>query len=94
MRTYLYSKWLTASPDVPREFYSKLDERRYETRKIEIFADGRVGIAPSKLHADKTQLGLEPVPSLFDIQKQGEFQTREITTAEFEKKWAEVSAKP
>jgi hypothetical protein len=78
---------------MPREFYSELDERRYERRKIEIFADGRVGIAPTHRPREKTQLGLEPVPSLFDIQKQGEFQTREITAAEFEKKWSEVTAK-
>jgi hypothetical protein len=37
---YIKVKWNHALPDEPVWFYSELDAERWETRKVEIFADG------------------------------------------------------
>lgn len=93
MRTYIYSKWHNPPAGFPFEFYSEMDSLRYETRKIEIFPGGKVGIANDKLSVSGTQLGLVPVPELEEIRAQPEFFVKEISADEFESKWKEAASR-
>jgi hypothetical protein len=43
--TYFKCKWNHAYRDEPVLLYSELDEERWETRKVEIFRDGKMGFA-------------------------------------------------
>lgn len=93
MTSYIYSKWKNTPAGCPAEFYSELDDRRYESRKIEVFPDGKVGYAFSGGSTLNTRLGIEPVPSISEIQSQPEFEIREISVNEFDTKWKELVEK-
>jgi hypothetical protein len=43
--TYIRVRWLHDAPDEPVDLWSELDCQRFETRKVEIFRDGRLGYA-------------------------------------------------
>ncbi len=92
MTTYIYSKWPNNSPEYPVEFFSELDEFRNETRKIEVFSDGRIGYASNTKNKYGTILGIIPVPSMNEIKSQLEFESREITKEEFEQKWLKATS--
>lgn len=93
MASYIHSTWKNAPPDSPVEFFSELDAHRYETRKIEIYANGRVGFASKSSSALDTRLSIEPIPSVAEIRIQPEFSVREIPKDEFEQKWKAVGAR-
>ncbi len=93
MATYIYSKWKQAAAGYPVEFYSELDQRRYETRKIEIFADGKIGHANQAVSVSGTRLGIIPVPPLAELKQLHEFVTEEISATVFEAKWNDVMHK-
>lgn len=38
---YLFVRWIHNFPDEPVLLYSELDKSRFETRKIEVFPDGK-----------------------------------------------------
>ena len=42
MSTYVEVAWLHDFEDEPVMLYSKLDDQRRETRKVELFPDGRM----------------------------------------------------
>lgn len=42
---YLKVRWFHENSDEPVVLMSELDASRYEVRKVEIFADGRIGYA-------------------------------------------------
>lgn len=69
-------------------FISELDEARWETRKIEIFPDGSIGYADSRVEHGGTRLGLVPLPSIADIAADPKFMPEEITREEFEDVWS------
>jgi hypothetical protein len=86
--------WLHSHPDEPILLYSELDKDRWETRKVEVFADGRIGFA-SETEATpvtKTKLSLEPLPTLDEIALDPQFQPVEISKEEFEKVWSARSS--
>lgn len=87
MSTYIYSKWKNSPAGSPVEFYSELDQHRYETRKIEVFANGKFGYASKIKATQETRLGITPVPVLSEIRSMPEFDIKEITKQEFEAKW-------
>ncbi|WP_020410818.1 DUF6881 domain-containing protein [Hahella ganghwensis] len=90
MSTYIYSQWISTPAGYPKEFYSELDPNRYETRKVEIFADGKMTYASTQKSIAPTRLGIAPVPTLAEIRSQTEFAVREITKQDFEKVWIEA----
>lgn len=90
MTSYIYSKWIKAPHGQPTEFYSELDGRRFETRKIEIYGKSKIGYASAKGATHGTRLGIEPVPSIEEIRSQPEFTVKEITKDEFDHKWKEL----
>ncbi len=93
MSTYIYSKWKNSPAGSPVEFYSELDPNRYETRKIEVFANGSLGFASSVKATDGTRLGITPVPHISEIRSQPEFDIKEISKKDFEVKWLEATKK-
>lgn len=92
MSSYIYSKWKNAPVDSPVEFYSELDASRHETRKIEIFPNGKLGYASTTKSTLETRLGVTPVPSILEIRSQPEFEVKEISSQEFESKWKEATS--
>jgi hypothetical protein len=86
--SYLSVRWLHKSADYPVELWSELDEHRFETRKVEIYADGRVGYASKTERTGDTVLGEEaPVPQLTEIASDPEFEPEETSRADFEARW-------
>ena len=79
--------WRHQDPKAPVLLYSELDSERYETRKIEIFANGQCGFADSREGMGGTFLGTAPVPRLEEIATDLQFVPAEITAEEFERKW-------
>jgi hypothetical protein len=86
---YLKVKWNHDFSEEPVWLYSELDPDRWETRKVEVFADGTIGFASANESRGSTRLGLEPVPPLIEIAAAKEFEPQEITQEEFEKAWSD-----
>ena len=87
--TYIKVKWIHTFPDEPVDIYSELDNDRWETRKIEFFADGTnryVGEDVASIDLD-SELSEEPIPSLIEIAADPQFEPVEITKEEFEVVW-------
>jgi hypothetical protein len=74
-------------PSEPTLLYSELDDARWETRKVEIFRDGKMGYASRITSSGLTGLGLEPVPPISIIASNPEFDPVEITKDEFDEVW-------
>lgn len=85
---YIRVAWKHQNPDEPTMLYSELDARRWETRKVEVFRNGRIGYASAEGESGGTQLGLVPVPEISEIAKEPEFEPVEITREDFESIWA------
>lgn len=93
MTTYLYAKWKNAPADSPVEFYSELDDARWEKRKVEVFPDGHIGYASaSKSLNDGTRLSIVALPPLHEITRQIEFDAKVISADEFEAAWQRATA--
>lgn len=71
----------------PVRLVSLLDRNRYEIRKLEFFRDGRVGFADEKSATLGTQLGLQAVPALTEINTDPQFEAHELTLQSFETLW-------
>jgi hypothetical protein len=79
--TYERLEWIHGHHDEPRFIYSELDDERYETRKIEIFRDGRVvKVSVDHPECGSTGLAVLPVPSIEEtnVITQEEFHAEEI----------------
>jgi hypothetical protein len=84
---YIHVRWAHSNPDYPVDLYSELDDESWETRKVEVYADGRVGFADAHTEFGDTGLGEVPVPPLDEIARDPQFEPREISRAEFEAAW-------
>ena len=84
---YLDVAWHHESPDYPVRLVSELNDERFEVRKLEFFADGRVGFASEHFSALGTQLGTVAVPPLHEINTDPEFEGVNIDKAAFEALW-------
>ncbi len=86
MPTVLYARWRNAPAGCPLEMFSELDPARWETRKVEVFAGDRWHWAgpDGASHGGGTGLGEVPIPPLAEIQRDIEFDAREISADEFE----------
>lgn len=91
---YFKARWLhDGKNDNPVLLYSELDEARWETRKVYIFADGRMEGASQAFETGDTGLGLVPIPPLEEINSQDEFEAVDITQDEFETVWRQAIAR-
>ncbi|CAM4174576.1 DUF6881 domain-containing protein [Paracidovorax anthurii] len=84
---YLKVRWNHANPNDPVLLMSELDADRYEVRKVEVFADKRLGFAGKDQSSEKTILGEKPVPSASDIAADSQFVVETLDAEEFEKIW-------
>lgn len=84
---YLYVKWLHKDPGSPVHLYSEIGDDGYESRKVEIYGDGRKGFADATEEANGTSLGSMPVPSLEDIASDPQYQPKWIDVEEFQRIW-------
>jgi hypothetical protein len=85
---YIRVRWLHSDAEYPVELWSELNECREEVRKMEIWADGRVGYASHNAEVGGTSFGEGgPLPPLSEIAADPEFELEEITQAEFEECW-------
>jgi hypothetical protein len=85
---YIRCDWIHSSSEDPVVLYSELDDDRWETRKVEIYADGRCGSASQSESFGGAQLGLEPTPSFEEINSDPQFRLVEIEKREFEEIWS------
>jgi hypothetical protein len=67
--------------------YSEMDEHRMETRKIEIYSDGRADTANASDSEGATRLSIEPLPSIEEINSDPQFDAMAISSEEFEIIW-------
>jgi hypothetical protein len=89
---YLKVRWLHRFEDEPILMLSELDERRFEVRKVEVFADGRTGFASEETAAGGAMLGEVPVPSSDKISSDPQFVVEELLPEEFEAAWTAATA--
>ncbi|WP_018267574.1 DUF6881 domain-containing protein [Methylosinus sp. LW4] len=84
---YICIRWIHENSNDPVLLISELDDHRWETRKVEIFADGAKGYATKNDETGGTALSLEQVPSIDEIAADPQFIPKEITKEEFEEFW-------
>ena len=82
---YIKVEWIHDHPDEPVVLYSELDEDRWEVRKVEFYADGKLDGADAERSSGTTRLGELPVPPLNELTN--EFVPQVIDAAEFERIW-------
>lgn len=86
---YIDVIWHHNDPAYPVRLVSELDENRWERRKLEFFRDGRVGVASAAGATLDTALGLEPVPSVDEINQDREFTAKVMKPGAFQALWSE-----
>mgnify|MGYP001553208235 CR=1 FL=1 len=85
---YLRVRWLHSDAEFPVVLYSEIDDARWETRKVEIYEDGRAGWADAHHEIGGSRLGQAECPSIEEINSDKEFDGAEISAEEFEEAWA------
>jgi hypothetical protein len=84
---YLYVKWVHKNSGDPVHLYSEIGDDSYETRRVELWADGRKGFADAHEEKGGTALSSMPVPSLKEIAAQPGYEPKTITAEEFQRIW-------
>lgn len=84
---YIKVRWSHASPDDPVLLYSELDTELWETRKVEIYADGSMVFVDRDEPSGDTMPGHEPPPTLNEITADPAFKLADISADEFETVW-------
>lgn len=85
---YIDVSWLHKHVDEPVRMVSELDDVRFEVRKLEFYADGRVGMAVGVEEIQGTRLGGEPIPPLDEVNADPQFSGKYIAATEFEELWS------
>jgi hypothetical protein len=85
---YIDVEWRHELPLEPVRLVSELDRFRMEVRKLEFFRDGSVGRAWGEGSSLGTDLSTEPVPSIDQINGDGQFRAKAIDDTEFERLWS------
>jgi hypothetical protein len=85
--TYQRVGWATDNPAMPVEIYSELDAERWEIRKVEVFADGRVQYSDGTDYTGRTGLSENPLSELAEVDADPEFTAAEIDEDAFERIW-------
>jgi hypothetical protein len=84
---YLKVRWIHENRNDPVILLSELDADRYEVRKVEVFADGRLGFADADRSSDGTELGEKPVPAASHIAADHQFIVETFDAEGFERAW-------
>ena len=90
-----YSKliWTHGDHDLPIEIYSEYDADGWETRKVEVFADGSFGFAGAQSCSGATRLSLIQKPADSDVTADPQFHIESCTTAEFDRVWKSAQSR-
>jgi hypothetical protein len=86
---YVKTSWRHDFDDEPVLIYSELDEDGYESRKVEVFRDGRSEWSDENHQTDDIGLSEIPFPGADEIAAHPEFDVEEIALTEFERVWGE-----
>lgn len=86
---YLKVRWEHNFDSDPIDLFSELDEERMETRKIEVFRNGTIGMASEDFETGDTRLGEVPVPAIDKIANDPQFFPTIIKKIDFENVWRE-----
>lgn len=86
---YIDVIWHHSDPAYPVRLVFELDENRWERRKLEFYSDGRVGMASAAGTTLDTALGLEPIPSIDEINHDREFTAKAMEPCAFQALWSE-----
>jgi hypothetical protein len=89
---YVRVRWNHALPDEPILLSSELDDQMWETRKVEVYADGRADFANHEVQSGSTKLGIEPYPTLEEIAADPQFEPTVISAEEFVAVWKQAKA--
>jgi len=84
---YIDVEWIHDLEDEPFRLVSEIGDDHFETRKIELFRNGNIGISSEEFHTENTMLGTVEIPSLEEINSDKEFQGKNISKQEFELIW-------
>ena len=79
--------WTHSSSTEPVEILSEYDKDGWELRKVEVFADGRLGYASDSKSGGGSELALIPSPPEEEVNNLPEFQVLEMTKVQFEAAW-------
>ncbi len=87
---YIRVEWVHSDPNEPILLYTEIDANRFETRKVDLFADGRIGFAcdGEATLSLGTDLSPEPLPTVEEIASDPEFRAARIAREEFEEVWS------
>jgi hypothetical protein len=91
--TYTKVKWHDDGRDHPTLLYAELDTDRWEIRKVEVYADGRIDFADADRSTGSTWLGEKVTPSVEEINSYEPFEASVISPAEFEEIWMRALAR-
>ena len=80
-------RWKHQSSHDPVILLSEIDSNRFEVRKVEIYADGRMGFANENASAEDTVLGEKAISSASEIARDSQFLVASINVQEFEEVW-------
>ena len=84
---YLRVTWSHAPTDEPVALLSELDDKNFEMRKVEIFADGHYSFADGEENSPSTILADLPLPPFKEIASDPQFLPEWISRADFESVW-------
>lgn len=80
-------KWHHDSPQDPIVLCEELDDERYDTRRLRIFADGRCEYYGSRRPGGSLEAATHPVPELKEIDAEEEFDLLAVSANQFESLW-------
>jgi hypothetical protein len=85
---YLKVRWIHEYPNEPTLLYSEIDAKRYEVRKVEVFADGSKSFASMEESCGDTILSELPLPPDDEIAANGQFVIEGCDARDFERVWS------
>ncbi|HEY3606926.1 MAG TPA: hypothetical protein VGL06_05470 [Pseudonocardiaceae bacterium] len=84
---YQHVKWRHDLPHQPTDIYTELDDDRWETRKVEVFADGRIQYSDGTDSTGATDLGEVRSPTPQEAPDSAVLTTIAIDEPTFEHMW-------
>lgn len=86
---YMKAIWQHDFPDEPSELYSEIDDDK-EVRKVDVYGDGRIGLAGRGRETGTTWLAEGPMPTVEQIDSMDDFEAKTIDASTFEGLWIEA----
>lgn len=89
---YVKVAWIHEFPDEPVLYFSELGEGGYETRRVQVYRDGRIEWADEVFETATVGLAEIPFPSVGEISSREGFTAEEISSEEFDRAWSEAGS--